>query len=509
MAAVSSPFVVSLLACLLSATSAASGFFTVAKDANGIWWFKDANGANFFAKSVTSVNRGGLMEGRIGPYYNNTVARYGSSNETFRMAVSARLAHWNFNSLGAWATSEFWVEPGAPQALPYTIDIEATYQAPPTLLVNGSNMPDVFDPAWLAYVDSRASALCAPQAQSKGLIGYFTDNELNWPHFSDVEKSLPPTPTPVNFTVHGPGLLQLSLSQEPTKPISVSAWTWIMSRYNGSLSSLSAAWQLPQALQSQSDVATVYTSQKLTIASLQAQTDDAAWQAVYATNYFYATASAIKKHDPNHLVLGCKYGGPASNEVYAANAAFHDVISLDNYRYNMSARVQAVAEATGHGSPILVAEFSWIGSGCPVQPPDPSGITELQCCVPGADPSVGGFPCPVPGETPATNLTNLDRMYCNGGYALASTFAVPELVGWTWYRWVDEGSIGQVPSPFSELGLVDLWDRVKADAAIYLAPLNAAAEAIHAAGNPAVAFPHLRRSAESDPASWMARCPVY
>lgn len=491
------------------------GFFTVGRDANNVWWFKEPSGANFFAKSVTSVNRGGLMEGRIGPYYNSTVARYGTSNETFRMAVSSRLAHWNFNSLGAWATSEFWVEPAAPNALPFTIDVEATYGAPLTTLVNGSNMPDVFDPAWLAYLDSRAAALCAPHAQSQGLLGYFTDNELNWPHFTDVEKSLPPTAAPVNFTVHGPGLLQLSLSQDPAKPIGVAAWSWVLGRYNGSLSSLSTAWQLPQALQSQGDMAALYTSQMLTIASAQLQADDADWQSVYASGYFERTADAIKKYDGNHLILGVKYGGPASNEVYTANAKYHDVVSLDNYRYNMSARVQAVAAATNHAAPILVAEFSWIGSGCPVQPADPSGITELECCEPDADPSVGGFPCPVPGETPATNMTNMDRMYCNGGFALASTFAVPEVVGWTWYRWVDEGSLGQVPSPFSELGLVDLWDRVKADAAVYLAPLNAAAEAIHAAGDPAVAFPHLHKagasthSANADPAAWMTHCPVF
>jgi hypothetical protein len=159
----------------------------------------------------------------------------------------------------------------------------------------------------------------------------------------------------------------------------------------------------------------------------------------------------------------------------------------------MAARVGAAVTATAGSTPVLVAEFSWEGSGCPVAP----GADELGCCEPGAPPALGGFPCAVPLETSANNLTNLERMYCNGAASLVDTLAVPQVIGWTWYRWVDEGS--EAASPYTQLGLVDLRDKAKSQAVAVLSSINAAAEGVHAAGG-------LRRNATG---TWVDHCPFY
>jgi len=346
----------------------------------------------------------------------------------------------------------------------------------------------------------------SPPRPSSSVWPADADNELGWPNLCNAFNCPPPSQVPVPLATRGMGLLQQCLTLAPVRPVAAAAWAWLLARHGGSLSTLSAAWQLPTPLATPGDLAALYGN--VTIDSAGARVDDAAWlgPSGYGGAYFNRTAAAVRRYDPAHLLLGCKFGGPTTYSVYAANSAHHDVISVDNYRADMAARMRAIAAATGGAAPILIAEFSWEGSGCPVAP----GADELGCCTPGAAPAVGGFPCAVPGETPAANLTNLDRMYCNGGASLAEALRVPQVVGWTWYRWVDEGPTSRAPSPFTELGLVDLWDRAKTVAVATIAAINADAEALHAAG-PTDAATTTAAAATSLglPTDWLANCPYY
>ena len=485
-----------LLAAAVLRAATAQPYFAVAKDAaTGAFWLQ-RDGARFLYKGVTSVNRGGEREGAVGPYYNVTLQRYGAAPSAFTDAVWNRLRSWSFNALGAWSTREFWSD--APQALPYTVDIEATFAAPSTMRLGsgGGSLPDVYDPAWLAYVDARAAnATAATAGAPRNLVGYFTDNELSWPSLCTAFRCPPPTAQPKALAEQGTGLLQQCLSLDPARPAAGAAWAFALARHGGSLAALSQAWQLPTPLASRSDLAALYTARNLTIDSSGLREDEAAWLGPggFGGAYFNATAAAVRRYDAQHLLLGCKYGGPVNDAVYAANAAAHDVISLDNYNFAMAARVGAVVSATHGSAPVLIAEYSWEGSGCPVAP----GADELGCCEPGAPPAQGGFPCAVPLETPANNLTNLERMYCNGAAALVDALAVPNVIGWTWYRWVDEGS--EAASPYTQLGLVDLRDKAKSQAVAVLSSVNAAAEGVHAAGG-------LGRNATG---TWVDHCPFY
>ena len=115
----------------------------------------------------------------------------------------------------------------------------------------------------------------------RSLIGYFTDNELGWPGFNTSEHSVPPSPVPLNSSLQGPGILQVS--RQPALPnaravmgmcanpaasprdgsalcpacspphcqIALSmtadhaaygaAWAWLLPRYGDSFAALSAA----------------------------------------------------------------------------------------------------------------------------------------------------------------------------------------------------------------------------------------------------------------------------
>jgi hypothetical protein len=146
------------------------------------------------------------------------------------------------------------------------VDIEATFAAPAAMRIAGSSMPDVFDPAWLAYVDARAAAATAATATApRNLVGYFTDNELSWPTLCSAFRCPPATAQPKAKADQGLGLLQQCLSLDAARPAAGAAWAFALARHGGSLAALSLAWQLPTPLASRADLSTLYTLQNLNI----------------------------------------------------------------------------------------------------------------------------------------------------------------------------------------------------------------------------------------------------
>ena len=51
-----------------------------------------------------------------------------------------------------------------------------------------------------------------------------------------------------------------------------------------------------------------------------------------AERYFSITSSAIRKYDPNHLVLGCRFAGRAQDPVWETAGMYCDVVSVNCYR---------------------------------------------------------------------------------------------------------------------------------------------------------------------------------
>ncbi|HIE27146.1 TPA: hypothetical protein EYP66_07660 [Candidatus Poribacteria bacterium] len=101
-----------------------------------------------------------------------------------------------------------------------------------------------------------------------------------------------------------------------------------------------------------------------------------------AEQYFRVCHDAVRKSDPNHLILGCRFAGYAPTEVVEAMAPYVDVISYNHYgplpivaaclRAAKLQRIYAIAQ-----KPILITEFSFKamdsglpntrGAGVPVQ----------------------------------------------------------------------------------------------------------------------------------------------
>ncbi|HLO89154.1 MAG TPA: hypothetical protein VK203_29675 [Nostocaceae cyanobacterium] len=412
------------------------GFFRVGKSTQNRWWLIEPDNKPFFYKGVTSVNFG-----YPAAYIPTVVKKYGKDPSVFRQAAFERLRSWNFNALGAWTPPELW-----DQGMPYTVILDFAKVSPKTQLKSGDiglYLPDVFDSEWIKEIDLKARKVVSPLRNSKLLIGYFTDNELSWgdPERPDYKDKLNP-----ELSVIDQGeisLLQISLSLDAKKPAYQAAWNFVLQQHGNNIQQLGRDWQID--IDSREKIRDL-TKKKQAIVSREFLKDHRLFLKEFARRYFLLTAATIHSYDRNHLILGCRFGAPPSNEVFSAvKRPWVDVVSANNYRYEMYERMDIYYQATH--LPILNTEFSW-GHGVffyrPLANEPPEGVTSLQ------------------------------RMVQNGEQSLKRAIAHPALVGYTWYRWVDFPSY----KPPISYGLVNLQDEPYRLHTDLLTKLNAQAEAI-------------------------------
>lgn len=431
-----------------SAVWGTEGYFRVGQSTEGRWFFIDPEGKAFFYRGVTSVNPEGTYGGRRakpGRYTEAVLAKYGEDPLAFRDAQLKRLRGWGFNALGAWCDDVFF-DADTPLALPYTEIVEFGYVGP-QIKGEGIWLPDVFDETWAAAIDAEAKRLCAPRKNSKMLIGYFTDNELSWAQWrgEDIEAQTDPSkkkdrPRPL--------LLQHCLSLPEDAAAYQAAWAFVLERH-GSVEAAGRAWGVDLA--SREDVrkltaipaaVIVATPQKPAEAPPGSRWDNKKkkgpppWRAIttpgflkdqeafsrlFAERYFRLSAEAIRRHDPNHLILGCRFGGPPGDAVLSAmRRPWVDVVSANNYRPNMRERMDVYYAGTG--LPVLNGEFAYH-----------SGLFRIH------------------GKTP-------DRMAAMGAAALEELCTHPAVVGYTFYRW-NAGDPAKMKPDEVTCGLVNNDDR--------------------------------------------------
>jgi len=395
------------------------GFFRVGQSTGGQWWFIDPEGQPFFYKGVCAVNRAGTAGGRRakpGPYAVTIDEKYNyqENPDTFVHETFQKLRSWGFNALGAWATEEFF-----DKGMPYTEILEFFKEGPYIEMTGaGKSVPDIFSEEWKAAIDKKARALCSPKRNSKVMVGYFTDNEIGFGRAGDFGLD----PGFKNAGRFGFSLLRETLGLDSSKAAYKKAWEFIFNRYSN-LNELAFAWKVP--INKQNDIALLNKNQVM-IQSPAYSEDAQAFSALYASMYFQLVNEAIKRYDPNHLILGCRFGSPPDEYILEAMKPWVDVISQNNYRPVMYERIDYLYEATG--LPVLIGEFSW--------------NTDLFKKV------------PLPGE-PEGGLSLKNRMFTRGEIVLKRAARHPAMIGYTWYRWVQPASTDE---KFTD-GLVDYQDQ--------------------------------------------------
>jgi hypothetical protein len=329
-------------------------------------------------------------------YAANLQRKYGSDYlSNWRRTALDRLRAWGFNTIGNWSEPRLLVR----REMAYVVPIHV-YGTEGNFARVGSGwakMPDPFDPAFAAAVDSDVKKAASIHRDDPYLIGYFVDNELAWGFGNAVDPRLR----------YGVAVETLRLgAASPAKRAFVAQ---LSEKYRDT-ETFAAAWGL--TVPSWDHLREGVTALSPAVLAKPAVIDDLrAFDALFAESYFRIVAETIRRHDPQHLYLGSRFQA-RTPEAVGACAKYCDVVSFNVYREDLSGE-----EWTGFhvlGKPALIGEFQF-------------GSTDTGLFWPGL--------FDVAAEE--------DRGPAYAAY-LRSALANSDIVGCHWFQYVDEPLTGRL-----------------------------------------------------------------
>lgn len=369
----------------LETSAAATGFFRVEK-INGIWWFIDPKGHYFISAGSTGISPGGSFARTEGREYIYKSLVPEELTQTDRRLGKASFFTWNlYRRFGAdyyqkwmeftarrmddWGlnTVANWSDPtlGRTVGMPYVATLSGWGFDAKTM-----GMPDVYSPDYEGMVDAAAARQCAPLRNDPFLLGYFVGNEPPWPG-REME------------------LARVILEGDDTP-------------MKKALQEFLSGGDTPERRK-----AFIYETY---------------------TRFITLVNKSIRKHDPNHLNLGLRFGGDPPEDLVKASASVgFDVFSLNIYNYFADHPIlDRIAEMTG--LPIIIGEFHF-------------GTIER-------------------GLSPGLRQTiSQEERGVAYRYYVENAVAHPNLIGTHWFQWWDQPSTGRGDGENYNIGMVDVTDR--------------------------------------------------
>ena len=360
----------------LSRRTKATGFFYV-KKVRGKWWFVDPEGYLFLSigsNGISPVMGGGGGFGRGGAplkglYPDNTPSRLPErfTGENARTRANELTA----DRMDAWGMNTIGNWSGR--------DLIALGRKPFMTMLGGLGiqdgilgMPDVYAEGFAQRIDEAVARSTEPYLDNKMLIGYFIGNEPTW---SNAEMRL----------------CDLILQAAPDKPLRVA-----MERYLQQHGDNRASRR-----------AFLYETYEIFLSTVQA---------------------ALKRHDPNHLNLGIRYGSevPAA-EVLALSKKYFDVYSFNRYGVEPGLEeMDLIYKAVG--KPMIIGEFHF-------------GATDRGL-----------------GESLVRTVSQEERASAYRHYC-ETAFSHPALIGTAWFTWTDQPFFGRGDGENYNIGIIDVTDR--------------------------------------------------
>jgi hypothetical protein len=363
-----------------------------------------------------------------------------ASDEEWADVASERLRSWGFTTAGAWSWPDLFI-PRMPTA--------------PILYLSGGDwltgdVDDWFDPAWEQAVEATVAASVTPRVGEPNVVGWFLDNETRWgPDWRGSET-----------------LLQLYLSL-PADTAGKQAAVALLEAELGSVEAVNAA------------LGTAYADRAAMLADtgawapLRAGSSEVeaalttAFLELAAERYFSVTAQAVRAADPDHLLLGNRDVSVMTRaEVHLAAARHMDVLSINNYVF-----IDGVGELAMQMSGGLdpAEGFLALHERLVAQDLDrPMLLSEF-----GFRADDAGLPNSWPPIYPTFD-TQAERAQATADDVRAHA-AVPWIVGWHWFRWMDEPPDGRFDGEDNNFGLVDLTDTPYTELVSTFAEVNAEA----------------------------------
>ena len=266
-----------------------TGFFRTEKIA-GRWWIIDPEGYPYLDRSVVELRMGNSERQQQA-----LTKRFGDK-EAWLKQTTALLHDNGFTGAGCWSDAELIRSPQTP--LVYTVNISPmqTVREAHRKRAGGkyrnagwqgfeNDLVLVFDPEFEKIADQSARQL-ARYKEDPYLLGYFTDNELPW---------------------KDDALIRHLIYLPPTDPGYVAAKQWLDAR----------------------------KGRAATVADVTAK-DQEDFNAFYFERYVSIVSQAIKRYDPNHMYLGCRFNQETeeldNSAIFRVAGRYMDVVSINHYR---------------------------------------------------------------------------------------------------------------------------------------------------------------------------------
>jgi len=454
---------------------------------DGTWWWVDPEGRPFLSKGVNHVTYRG--DGTDVEGYGRTVLAKYPRRADWADDTLARLRNWGFNTIGCWSDDDL---PACEMPTVQTLSIGTRAGGEWRTGV----FPDVFADRFVQEADAAAARKCAPRRDDPGLLGYFTDNELRWmvdvrsdqsllAAFWELPPEAPGKREIVRFLAERYGDIQafnrtwgtrfadfealgnlpsideageslrrvrwtalqhMLLENWGTRPVRIGKY---LQRWYGTVAGLNQTWGV--RLRSFDEVMgppdlSPHAQELIDLKS--------GFLRRVARRYFTVCADAIRRHDPNHAILGCRYNANAAKEVAASMGENVDVISFNNYDYlppeDKLSRLNQLSD-----KPLMITEFSFKA----------------------ADAGLGNVGA---GEAVATQQDRADRY---DAY-VTDLMNLPYMIGFHWFQYADQPVAGRKDGECSNYGLVDGDDRPWKVLTDRVREVNARLEAVHACPDP-------------------------
>ncbi len=365
-----------------------TGFFHT-QQIQGCWWLVSPEGNAFFSKGVDHI--------AFAPESDSS-PKAPDNPAVWAKTTAEQLRGWNFNTAGAWSAPQLYTA-----GLAYAPMVDVAASAGRDVWLKGG-VVDYFSPEFQKAADRAAQRICAPRAEDPWVLGYFTDNELRWG-----------------------------------------------ADWRGTNSLLEAYLKMPPSAAGCQKAAAFLNARGHAADRLNAD-DKTEFLGFVASEYARVASEAIRRADPNHLVLGCRFAIYPGDAAIQAVARYFDVISYHSYNHTPPVeRLQLITRLTG--KPVLLSEFSFKAMD--------SGL-----------PNTKGAAQPV--------ATQDDRASGFASY-VQGLAALPGCVGYHWFQYRDQPKEGRrLDGENSNYGVVKIdgspWETLTAR----MKQVNAEIESLHA-----------------------------
>ena len=379
-------------------------------------------------------------------YLPSTVGRWGSTTNWVN-ATATRMQSWGFNTVGCWSSPLLTAAPptSPPTGVAAAQEKSLLYGYPLDMLVTPyehrfeAAMPvDIWTPQFAARCDTIAATEAAPRKDDPFLLGYWTDNEVHW------SPALHPADD-----LFSSALLRLHNTSSAASLATVTQW--LSSRYNHSLAALNSQWRTHLTDWAQLPTAIPFPH------SAARSSDGLAFAEYYSGVYHSIAATAIRKHDPNHLIIGSRYNAIGSSVVQAVikgAASSTDVLDVHVYGSQPQTSMLLSLHDISGGKPMLMSEFGFRARD--------SGLPNSK----GAGPLL---------------MTQTERAAGFRRY-IQTLVGLPFVLGYHMFMWADEPAGGQLFGADSNFGLVHLSDDPYQVLTVAFTEINALAAQWHEEG---------------------------